>query len=146
MTWQELEQKVEQSLIDLEISFEHEGTIRTYGHKARKGKHDFTLRDCRIEAIEVKNIGRMSNMRLPWPGVKNTAIHVHQLTALRRVGVDKSGILIHCNDNDKYYFVSMRSLDKIIFTHGMVKSLNGPYMDELEIDYDEFMKSLPLKK
>ena len=143
MTWQELEALIEERLVYYNIEFEHEGTKRTYGHKSGKGKHDFKLRNCRINAIEAKNIGTLSNMRLPWPGRKQTAIHAHQLAALRKVG---GGILIHENKGDRFFYVSMSDLDKIVIEHGMIPSLLDKYIGHLGIDLDTFIRNLPLEK
>lgn len=124
------EDEVQKLLENSGLSFTREGSKRNYGLKfSGKGKFDFLLETA---AIECKSIDRDSNLRLPWPNVKNTALKAHQLKALRdysRKGFI-AGLLIQIRSKDKLYWLNIDKLNKIILDKGMIKALTNSVLNE----------------
>ena len=117
-------------LEDSGLSFTREGSKRNYGMRSSgKGKFDFLLENA---AIECKSIDKDTNLRMPWPNVKNTALKAHQLKALReyhRKGF-VAGILIELRRKDKLYWLDIDKLNNIIMDKGMVKALTNDILSE----------------
>lgn len=138
-----------QGLLEINnLPFTREGSKRTYGLSfSGKGKFDFLLENA---AIECKSIDRDSNLRMPWPNVKNTALKAHQLKALREYSKKGfiAGILIQIRSKDKLYWLNIDKLNKIIMDKGMVKALTNDilseYAEEL-IALEEFVEILRTK-
>jgi len=120
-----------QGLFELNgLSFTREGSKRTYGlSHSGKGKCDFLLDK---SAIECKTIDIDTNLRMPWPGTKNTPIKAHQLKALRefRKKGFVAGILIELRRKDKLYWLDIDKLNSIIMDKGMVKALTNDILSE----------------
>lgn len=144
MTGKELEDLFEQKLIAAKVPYKREGQQVRRGGEVGKGKYDFSLSNSPIKAIECKEIGILSNLRIPWPKSKNTPLHSHQLKALREAGTpDEAGHLIYCTSTDTYYWMSMRDFDRIIIENdGLIVSFAGDRLAGLEIDLDEFVDKL----
>lgn len=143
MTGKQFEDLVEQKLIEHGIQYDREGEQNAYGHRASKGKCDFSLRECRLKAVECKTIGKLSNLRLPWPKSKNTPLKTHQFAELRKAGTPhEAGHLILDNSTGTIYWMDMYQLDNIIMNYGMVKSLTGGVLDGLEVNLDDFIGGL----
>ena len=124
------ENRVQGLLEDNSLPFTREGSKRNYGMRSSgKGKFDFLLENA---AIECKSIDRDTNLRMPWPNVKNTALKAHQLKALREYSRKGfvAGILIELRHKDKLYWLNIDKLNKIIMDKGMVKSLNNDILSE----------------
>lgn len=87
-------------------------------------------------------------MRLPWPRLTNTPIKTHQLAALRSEGLpDEVGLLILHTEANILYWVSMKTFDELIINNpGLIVSYAYNRLDGLEVDFDEFVDSLPLEK
>lgn len=119
------EDKVEVALVALKLPYTREGSKRSYGVRgSNKGKFDFWVNN-KI-AIECKSIDRASNLRLPWPGLTNTAIKSHQLKALRHADIDNAlaGLLIEVRSSRSVYWLNIRWLDSIVQEFGMIPALS----------------------
>ena len=142
MTWKEFEDAFEQELINRGIVYKREGVLRAYGHHTASGKHDFKLEGCRINAIELKRIERLSNIGIMWPNSKKQgSIKPHQIKALRKSGKE-SGILFYEGNTDTYYFMDIATLDKLVIEYGMFKSFGKGILDNCKVDLEDFVKSL----
>jgi len=124
------ENKVQGLLEDNNLPFTREGSKRNYGMRSSgKGKFDFLLENA---AIECKSIDRDSNLRMPWPNVKNTALKAHQLKALREYSRKGflAGLLIQIRSKNKLYWLNIDKLNSIIMDKGMVKALTNDILSE----------------
>lgn len=142
MTWQELEDYIEQLLIDNNIVYRREGQISNRGHESSKGKSDFRVLHKAIGFIECKHVDKLTRLNYPRPGMAANGFMIksHQLKACRS---DRGGFMIFDEETNKYYWMTPNDLDKIIIEHGLVASLKG-YIDHLAIDPVEFTQQLGL--
>lgn len=141
MTWQEMEQTVEQLLIDNNIVYQREGALRTYGHKAGKGKSDFKLEGCKYSMIECKCVQTLTKATFPRPTIKQPLIKTHQLKNLRQ---HNGGILLYDNESESYYWILPTDIDNIIIQSGLVRSLKGS-VSHLKTDLDTLAQQLKQK-
>lgn len=128
------EDRLEKALLELNIPYVREGSKKHYGTRgSSKGKFDFKV-NTNI-AIECKSIDRASNLRIPWPNTKSTAIKSHQLKALRKE-LDKgntAGLLIEIRKLNLTYWLDIKKLDEIVCCYGMIAALHVEALEQYAI-------------
>ena len=119
-----LEDKLEALLIELKLPYTREGSKKQYGLTySNKGKFDFLV-NYNI-AIECKSIGKDTDLRLPWPNTKNTAIGAHQLKALRAEAAKnhKAGLLLEVRKTQQLFWLEISELDAAVSELGIIPAL-----------------------
>jgi len=141
MTWQELENYVEQLLIENNIIYKREGERVSRGHRASQGKYDFDIPGYSVDAIECKRIEALSDLTLPSSKYRTTRIKAHQLRALRETP-NESGLLIYEEKSQRFFWVNMDELERLILANPKRRSMIG--IDHLEIDIVHFIGSITI--
>ena len=142
MTGKEFEDIVEEILIKYGKTYKREGTRRTYGHRASKGKFDFELQENAIECKVCRNLNDLTirglNKKTGKP-YTNTDIKPHQLRALRQFS-GTGYILIHDDNKNRSYALTMRDFDMFVIENDVPRTMNN--IDKFEINLDQFLKGV----
>jgi len=143
ITGKEWEDRFESSLKQNDVEYIRENSKRAYGVAvANKGKYDFETKHA---AIECKTVITASNLRLPLPNKKNTALKTHQLKALKdaKTKGKTAGLLILIQKENRSFWLDIERFYGIIIDNGLVKHLSLDLLSRYGVeifDLDQFVK------